>query len=270
MSESDGPGAVPSRRRWSGRLLGTKSKVAGLLSSHPVDEVLLKLPAIRPWRHPSTKIRVDAPSTAPGTASAVFWGFYEAAECRTIRAGLPTGIPVVEVGAGIGVISATILSLLRPGDSLTCVEANPALLPALRWNTHENAKPGVQVRIVNTAIAEHPGSITFHVDGSHLGSSVAGGMRATQISVDGLPLSRIVEGKDSFALVSDIEGSEAAFILGEDNGLDKCVWACLELHEGVHGGRAFGIDDLVVGMSARGFSCLRVDGSVHTFGRLPN
>lgn len=228
---------------------------------------MLALPVIRPWRHPSLKIRIDPRTAAPGTASAIFWGFYESAECRSIRVGLPSGLSVVELGAGVGVISAVILSRLKPGNSLTCVEANPGLLATLRWNTQANSDEGVNVKIVNAAVSDRPGPMSLRVSDSHLDSAVAGSVDSEGINVDGLSLSQLVEEAGEFALVSDIEGAEAAFILGDDDGLARCVWACLELHEGVHRGRRFGIDDLVHGMARRGFRCVRVDGSVHSFSR---
>ena len=71
--------------------------------------------------------------------AALWWGMYESAEHRFIKAFLLPNLPVIELGSSIGAISSAIAGQLDHGQRLICVEANPFLIPQLRKNLDRNA-----------------------------------------------------------------------------------------------------------------------------------
>src|SRR4051794_24308750 len=58
----------------------------------------------------------------PRTRSSLFWGIYERHEIQFIRSALKGATAVVELGAGRGVSTAHIASLLPSGATLIAVE----------------------------------------------------------------------------------------------------------------------------------------------------
>ena len=80
----------------------------------------------------------------PLGGSLIFWGFYESAELRLIRKHLPATLDVVELGGSLGVVAAHIGQRLEPGRQLISVEANPALIEALRTNITRSASGAVE------------------------------------------------------------------------------------------------------------------------------
>src|ERR1019366_3942812 len=106
----------------------------------------------------------------PQVRAQMFWGLYESAETRLIRNYLRGSKHLVELGSSLGVTAAHVAAVMAPGGHLTCVEANPRLLPGLRDRTSTKRFADVRVDVVHAAVTDHCGTATLTVAGHTVGS----------------------------------------------------------------------------------------------------
>jgi len=189
-------------------------------------------------------------SVVPKVKAELFWGIYESAEVRFIKNCLRTDLDVVELGSSLGVVTSQILRRLDSDRRLVCVEANPNLLETLRSNIKQNGN-GRSVTIVHGAIAAstiHGESVNLLLGKDNTVSHVSERAPSSEaIAVRAFELATILKstGIDGdFALVSDIEGAEASFILSNRAALDRCQQMIIELHETEWQGRTITVDEL--------------------------
>ena len=158
-----------------GRFLALKKVAASVLCS-PLTGRLLGL--VFGGRIPHRGARIEVPPHGdPRVIAALFWGTYESAEIRFVRAHLQGDLDVVELGSSLGGVSSEIARRLQPGRQLVCVEANPDLLGILGRNLQRNA-PHVQVQLVHGAInyCGRP-EVEFAIGESNLSSHVGSNAR---------------------------------------------------------------------------------------------
>lgn len=90
---------------------------------------------------------------------------------RMIRSFLRDSTAVVELGSSLGITAAHIAAVMVPGGHLTCVEANPRLLPGLRERISKRFAD-LRADVVQAAVANHCGTavltIAAHTVGSRL------------------------------------------------------------------------------------------------------
>lgn len=194
-------------------------------------------------RVPSAVGRVDtrSPAVPPEVQARLLFRLYERAELRFVTGLLRTDLPVVEVGASIGVITIAARRRLAAPVPLLAVEANPALIEPLRRNL---AAAGVDrlVTVVHGAVAPTASGGTVRLA---LGSSSTDSRLAEGHHDDPVPGPGIVEvpafslgdlltehGVDGdFSLIADIEGAEATLLEHEGAALARCRQAIFELHD---------------------------------------
>jgi FkbM family methyltransferase len=194
----------------------------------------------RGWR-----VETDAPTVTPRIVAQIFWGVYESAELRFVERHLRRDLDVVELGSSIGAVSSAIAQRQDPERRLLCVEANPDLVPVLRRNVARNA-PGHRVEVVHAAVAYGRESVPFASGPTSVSGRVASGDAADTREVPARSLSRLLaeHAIGDFALVSDVEGAEAAVIEHDARALAACRQIVIELHETRHDGRRLTPDDL--------------------------
>lgn len=186
-------------------------------------------------------------SVVPAVKAALFWGIYERAEVRFVKEFLRTDLTVVELGSSLGVVTSQILQKLDPHCRVVCVEANPRLLETLRRNIEENGK-GRSVSVVHGAItdaAASDGTIGISLGSDNTGAKVSSEAGPATIFAPAFTLSSILQKEEvegEYVLVSDIEGAEAGFIEGEDEGFGLCQQLIVELHDTDWGGETFTVD----------------------------
>ena len=218
-------------------------------------------------RIPGRGVLIDAPlEIVPAEhVVSILLGLYESDEVRFIRRYLHHGLDVMEIGSGIGVVSAHILGKLAKRDKLVCLEANPNLVPGLKRNIELNA-PGAEVVVMNRAL-DYSGKemISLTVDRKNLGSHVR---RQPGVQVRAISLKDVIrEAKLSdYALVCDAEGAETGMILHDSEGLSRCRLLIIELHRTVHAEREYTVADLRRALEVRhGFSLVASRHAVHVF-----
>jgi FkbM family methyltransferase len=221
-------------------------------------------------RHLGTTISTDLAIFSPYTRAELFWGLYERAECVYIDRYIHGSDRVLELGGGLGVSSAHIAAGLAPRAQLLCVEANPAFVPAIERNVVPHVRRlNLRARVLNAALAADADFVHLRTDDNPFASHVTA--RRPSEGRDGVivpsrSLSSLIKELSSlpYDLVCDIEGAEAAFILGgDDDGLAECRRLVIEVHRCSLHGKFYTADDLLDVLRNRwGFQLLECKGPV--------
>lgn len=180
-------------------------------------------------------IYLDEDCISTKMKSRFFKRTYECPERYLIRRYLPINLPVIDLGACIGVTSCIInRRLFSPARQLS-VEANPHLIPLLKRNRDRNQ---CQFKVVNAALAYGADEVTFYLHEKFVGGSV---QRETDdfLTVPATSLQALTEsqGFDQFVLVCDIEGGEVELIRNELTLLkEHVIWFFVSTHDFIVGG----------------------------------
>lgn len=220
------------------------------------------------------RIQTHNAAITPSTKAALFWGFYESAELRMLRF-LPNNLPVVELGASIGVMGAHAASKLQPGTRYVAVEANLELMRSLLENIDTNA-PHVDLQAVYGAIdyrVAHGTPVPFAIGDSNISSrlGVDGDSNVPTVHLSTLLQEQRIVGP--YVLISDIEGAEAMMLQYDGEALERCQVAIIELHSTVAEGKArldrreVSVGQMVDRFLDLGFRVLAQRGPVYTFAR---
>jgi FkbM family methyltransferase len=157
-------------------------------------------------------------------------GGYERQELQLVGALLSPGDVVLEVGAGLGLVSTYCAK--RVGSSrVFAFEADPDLEPCIRETYQLN---GVEPTLEMCAVGARAGRVTIHRN-KHLVSSSVGRRRAgtRPVEVPGKALNYVVERFRPTVLIIDAEGAERELFEGAE--LTTVTKIMLELHDRVIG-----------------------------------
>ncbi len=161
----------------------------------------------------------------PTMRAKLLGGKYESREIKAVRSMLrPTDV-VLELGAGLGVMSVVCAKIV--GSQNVCsIEANPALEQPIRGVYAAN---GVAPRLEICVLADQPGTAVLHVTEDFWESSTVSVSKARH-TVE-VPKRRFAEVRDNVRptfLILDIEGGERELVRHSD--LDGIRTVMLELH----------------------------------------
>jgi FkbM family methyltransferase len=193
---------------------------------------------------------------------------YERHEARALDSIIEPGERIMELGAGIGFISA--LAAKNPKTAaLRVYEANPALPPYIRRLHAMNALSGIEV--INAVLTEGPAPATlpFHIHKHFWASSLQSAGDAT-IRIEHVPTLDFAAERAAFKpsmIICDIEGGEEA--LFSDSRFDGIDRIHLEVHPEVIG--EAGIERISANLRAQGFArdAVRSHGQIVLFRRQP-
>src|SRR3954470_17905190 len=174
---------------------------------------------IRVGRHMSRRVE-----------QAISKGGYERDELRLIGMVLSPSDVVLELGAGLGLVSAYCAKRIGSSRGFA-YEANPDLEPRIRETYALN---GVEPTLEMSAVRATSGRVTLY-QSRHLYSSsiIQRSTAATPIEVPGKALSYVVEKIRPTLLIVDVEGAESELFDGAQlPGVTKIV---IELHERIIG-----------------------------------
>jgi FkbM family methyltransferase len=181
-------------------------------------------------------------------------GRYEASELAIASRFVRAGDRVLELGAGVGFISAGVMRNVAPAY-YAAVEADARLIPHIRETHARNGVSGVEV--INAAFTSDPevlarGAVAFTLHRefwrSGIGQDQPGS--AETVSVPARDVSRFLAEKGITVLIADIEGAELDLLRHIDTArLEKIV---LELHP-QRIGKA-GVLEIFQILCARGFA----------------
>lgn len=180
-------------------------------------------------------------------------GGYERFEGRRSREFVVAGDRVIELGAGLGFLSALIMSTTDVAD-FQLVEADPRLASVIR-RTHalNNVNgPSTIHSCVATCDAEliDAGEVDFHVGAKFCASSIMGARkRKNTVKVPVVSLPDLISEHDSNVLLLDIEGAETGIFNGTPLGsIERII---MEIHPHRIGDQA--VRDIFRHLDALGF-----------------
>jgi FkbM family methyltransferase len=188
-------------------------------------------------------IRLDAcrffiggPFVSASKRSALVFGVYERSERDAVNRFLSPDYPVIELGAGIGVVSCISNKRLSNPTAHIVVEANPKMIPLIEHNKTLNQ---CDFRILHAAILYTDRLQTMIHPAKHFDStSVFLPNRDTGVGVATMTLRQVVDiGQfTQFVLICDVEGSEIEIIKNEIDLLkQRTVMIIVELHPHLRG-----------------------------------
>lgn len=218
-----------------------KHVVAGLLTSVPVGKAIAALTGNR-FRSRGLWVDTSYSGITPSIKAGLFWNAYESAEVRFVQRYLRTDLPVVELGASLGVMACQIRKRIPPQQKLVCVEASPALNPVIEKNLALNGMDA-NTHVISAAI-DYSGSATVTFCAGP--DTLAGRKAESGVAVPAMTLSALLAQHHiaDYALVCDIEGAEAGFILHDAAALQRCRQLIIELHDPEVDGRRFTANEL--------------------------
>lgn len=247
-----------------------KKIIAGLLCSPFIGKVIVvlfnkKIPSLRNFEY---RFSVPVHHSSPIIHASIFWGIYESAEIRLIKKYLRSDLPVIELGASLGIVSSFIIKQLKRGVSLKVVEANPNLITTIHSNLERHNVSNVQYEIINKALGYSDNYIHMQLSSDNTASHVVRSEKPVGdfVKVACVRLSTLIS-LHPYTLVCDIEGSEIEIIMNDDEALKKCTQLFIELHDTTYKGVFYKSIELKGLLEQRGFICQKKDGNVYYFER---
>ncbi|MEM6478960.1 MAG: FkbM family methyltransferase [Pseudomonadota bacterium] len=178
-------------------------------------------------------IRLSVPRhvSGPKVFEAMRSGRYEQAEARCAERRIAAGDKVLEIGAGVGFVTA-LCAKAAGAENVTAVDAHPDLLAVVEANLAQNELEGV--RLIHGAVAgEVQGgdkTITFNIGPAFWGSSLvetpANAKR--QVEVPLLDIHALLEETAATVVIMDVEGAEASMF--SQPWPARVHTVCIELH----------------------------------------
>jgi FkbM family methyltransferase len=216
-------------------------------------------------------IATGHPLVVPRIKAKLFLRSYEPVEINFVKKYLHPDRDVIDLGSSLGVVASHIGRKLNAGQRVICVEANPHLLDVIHTNVARNA-PHVQLAIVSGAVDYPPDRREFVelvLGFDNLMAHIVEDEVAPQgIFVPAISLSEIVQhfGVGEYALVSDIEGSEAGLLEIDGAALIHCRQMIIELHHTVRRERIILAEELAAQLREEyGFRQIDRRGWVYVF-----
>lgn len=198
--------------------------------------------------------RVDSPLILSVFKSRFILNRYEREELEAVRRFLDPSLPMIELGASIGIVSCVTNKKLKNPEAHVVVEANPDLIPILKANRDLNA---CSFAIINKASGYGGKEAVFY---QHERFTGGGLQRATNksISVPTITLAEIFADYrfECANLICDVEGGEIDLVAHEKELLSKKVFQIIfDLHPSVVGEKA--ISGMLEELYAVGFRKIR-------------
>ena len=180
---------------------------------------------------PSRGLRIDTRELAPSIKSQLLFRTYESSEIRAVRRYLRSDLDVIELGASIGVLSCHIRRKLQPTRRLYCVEANERAAKMIPVNLELN-RLNDNVTVIHAALAYGDCETQFRPSETNISGRIGEESASSSVSVPAITLETLIRNLSigEYALVCDIEGSEAEMIIKDASALRKCAQMIIELH----------------------------------------
>ena len=164
---------------------------------------------------------LDTPEVGDSLRYLLLSGKHEAAERQLAKRWVDPNLPLVELGASIGVVACVTNRLLADPTRHIVVEANPTLLALLNRNRALNR---CQFTVRHGAVAYGAAAVRFHVSPDATSSSLH--QRTDDVAV--VPATTLAATLDEHAfdvctLICDIEGTEVDLVNDEASTLSTRV-----------------------------------------------
>ncbi|MGP1675991.1 MAG: FkbM family methyltransferase [Burkholderiales bacterium] len=176
------------------------------------------------------RLPLKHPAITPPILKDIYFGVYEAKEAELVQKKIAADDVVMEVGAGIGFLSA--LSAKAVGsERVFAYEANPQLMDVIK-QVHQLNR--VAPTVSNVLLGEGDGEREFWLEENYWASSlIRGSADATPIRVRQIDLNQEIQRIRPSFLILDIEGGEYEFL--RHARLDPIRKIVIEVHPHVLG-----------------------------------
>ena len=222
-----------------------------------IDDFPKDLPtdAVLPFGLHGVSLEIPKSILTPELWLAFEAGYYEGSEINALRRTIRSGDAVLEVGGGIGFISAFVMRALGAANVLV-IEANETLIPTIH-RTHE--LNGVSATVLTGVAGHRDGPVHFYNQAAFWAASVLPLPDSQVAMIPGIDLCRVIREMRPDVLVVDIEGGERDLFAGLDLfGVRSLVF---EVHQPQIGGA--GINKGFGALQSAGFA-YDPDGSAGT------
>ena len=251
------------------RLIPTtlKNSLLKLLKSDIVGGAIRRLYGDQIPHRNGVRVLTRSPRIASWTVGAIYFDLYERSEIDQMITYCDFSLPVVELGASIGV--GTLQILKKAQNQVVVVEADPDLHGVLIENIKYNKLDTMSLSVINAMVSYsgetegnwEPGfnNLTGKKDGEH----------SSSIKVPCFTLSELLEDHQigDYNLIVDIEGAEAEMFDLDEKGLARCVRIVAEIDGGSSQEKYYSISDLVEKLKNYGFTVVHEHGNRFTFSR---
>lgn len=153
-------------------------------------------------------LHLPADVTTPLIARKLRDGSYEADDARAAERCVQEGFRVLELGAGIGYVTALCARRTAP-ENILAVEANPVLIPVIEANLARNG--ATEATVLHAAVAaraEEGQTAQFHIADQFPASRLAA-MGGRRIEVPLIGIHDLLRAHRPHVVLMDIEGAEA-------------------------------------------------------------
>jgi len=246
-----------------------KIRVGKILSSPFLGWLIAKVCGNR-IRNRGVTIDTSPPEFTKAVKAQLAFGIYEGAEVRFIRKYLRGYSKAIELGSSLGITAAHIVDVAAHGAEVVCVEANPKLLSTLRLTIAAAAKKtSATVRTIHGAVPPDP-TLPSPIAMLQITKSNLGGRAdrtedhdmSQRLPVPVVNLDELAPEWDEYALVCDIEGTEAGLILSSHPILTRASRLVIELHDTTYAAMPVTVADMKKALLDLGFLPLAENGRV--------
>jgi FkbM family methyltransferase len=200
------------------------------------------------------KLAITAQVVTPELRKRIIAGRYEVHESKYGEKLLDRDEVVVELGAGLGLISTLVMKTGK-ARAVHCFEADSRLLPLIRATHAANGAEAVVLHhgaVTADAEALQRGYMEFHLRANFWGNSTTGNKGQEVLEVVKAPtigLASIVKDYRPTVILADVEGAELGLFRDVDlSGVKRIMF---EIHPGVLG--PAGIRSVFADLDAAGF-----------------
>ncbi len=198
----------------------------------------------------------------------LFWGFYESAEMRLIPKYIDANLPVVELGASLGIVSCRAIAQLNEHTPYTCIEANPFLVPVIHKNIKAQHPNKQKLFVENKAIAYNgKEAVNMQITGNNTQGRINYEENNSAEAVFVKTTTLLPYSSHPYTLICDIEGMEIEILKNDAVALKNCKHLFIELHKAWYLQDKFEVDQLKEFILTLGFILIERDGNVFYFNK---
>ena len=199
-------------------------------SEKRIKRILWHLPKGEYSTNFGVQLPIKHPAITPPILKDIFFGVYESKEAELVQKKLAANDVVMEVGAGIGFLSALSAKVVG-SERVFAYEANPQLMAVIKQVHQLNQ---VAPTVSNVLLGEGEGECTFWLEKDYWASSlIQGSSDATPIRVRQIDLNQEIRRIRPSFMILDIEGGEYEFL--RHARLDPIRKMVIEVHPHVLG-----------------------------------
>ena len=200
---------------------------------------------------------LDHPTIRTASKSQFLFNLYEQPEIALVKKYVQPDIPIIELGGCIGVVSCVANRRLANPSEHVVLEANPAVLDALKANRERN---GCSFRVEHAALGYKSATVEFYINSGFMSGSALR-KTAQKIAVPAITLAQLAAQSQfaTFNLLADIEGAEIDLVEHESDFLSTHVQRImLETHPHIVGESA--VKGMIDRLKSVGFVVLEQTG----------